>query len=105
MGRSLGTMYDNFLPNVTKCMTWEDVKASHAAGDNLVVIKLDEIYGMITILMVGLGGSVIIMMVEHLVQKIRPKKTPQTIGRYVVQLLDLYVTYQLYHQCTISNPV
>ena len=74
-------MYDNFLPNVTKCMAWEDVKASHVSRDNLVVIKLDEIYGMMIILMAGLGGSIIIMMVEHLFQKIRPKKTPQTIGK------------------------
>ena len=66
MGFSLESELDNQLPNATKCLTWHDVKQSHMTKDQNVVVKLDDIYGMIILLTVGLGGSVMIMIVELL---------------------------------------
>ena len=74
MGLTLQKRYDDFLPNARKCLTWQDVKASHAAEDNQVVIKMDKVYGMLIILFVGLSGAVLISILECLLKKLRFKK-------------------------------
>ena len=81
MGLSLMKGLDGIIPNVTKCLTWRDVKASHMVEHNQLVIKLDEIYGMMIILIVGLLGAVIIRFVECLVKKLWFKKVSQSIGK------------------------
>ena len=68
MGLSWQRNYDDFVPLGKKCLTWQDVKASHTIGDNHVVIKQDETYGMLIILFVGLSGAMMVMAVECLVQ-------------------------------------
>ena len=66
MGFSLQSELDKHLPNATKCSTWNDVKQSHTIKDQKVVVQLEDIYGMIIILTVGLSGSVVVMIVELL---------------------------------------
>ena len=34
-----------FLPNATKCDTWNDVKASHLSRNHKVVVSLDDVKG------------------------------------------------------------
>ena len=68
MGLSLRKRYDDFLPNVTKCSTWQDVKASHKVDYDEMVIKLDDISGILIILAVGLSGAMIIMIAECFVR-------------------------------------
>ena len=69
MGLSLRKRYDDFLPNVTKCTTWQDVKASHKTGDNHVVINLDQTNGILIILLTGLIGAIMVTVIECLVHK------------------------------------
>ena len=79
MGFSLESELDNHLPNATKCLTWHDVKQSHMTKDQNVVVKLDDIYGMIILLTVGLGLGVMIMIMElfskALLKKIKSVQT------------------------------
>ena len=83
MGLTWQKRYDDFLPHGKKCLTWQDVKASHAAVDYEVVIKLDETYGMLILLFAGLNGAMMIMAVECLFQKLRFKKAPRSMGKTI----------------------
>ena len=83
MGLTWQKRYDDFLLHAKKCLTWQDVKASHAAGDNQVVIKLDETYGMLIILFLGLNGAMVLMAFECLVRKLKFKKASQSMGRKI----------------------
>ena len=68
---------DEYIPNSTKCMTWQDVKASHEKDNPQVVVGLDDIYGMAILLALGLGGALVALTVEFLIkaQKQRFMKT------------------------------
>ena len=81
MGLSPMKGMDAVIPNVTKCLTWQDVKASHAVDENQVVIKLNDIRGMMIILVVVLIGATIIVFVECLVRKLWFKKASQSTGK------------------------
>ena len=93
MGFSLQSELDKHLPNATKCSTWHDVKQSHMIKDQRVVVKLEDIYGMIILLAVGLSGSVVIMIVEllskALMQKI--KTIYPTLGKCYLPVIYKYV--------------
>ena len=65
--------YDDFLPLGKECLTWQDVRASHKTEDNHVVINLNETYGMLIILFVGLSGAVMIIVIECMVHKFSSK--------------------------------
>ena len=54
----------HYLPNSTNCMTWPEVKASHETDSPTVIIKIENIYGMLILLAVGLGGSFIVFILE-----------------------------------------
>ena len=75
MGRL--TKIEDYIPNSTKCMTWQDVKASHEKDNPQVVVRLDDIYGMAILLALGLGGALVALTVEFLIkaQKQRFMKT------------------------------
>ena len=64
---SSNRMHD-YIPNSTKCMTWHDVKASHETDNPEVVIGIDEIYGSLIILAMGLGGSSVVFTLELLMR-------------------------------------
>ena len=70
MGLSWQRKYDDFLPLGKKCLAWQDVMASHTTGNNHVVIKLDDTYGLLVILFAGLSGAMMVMAFECLVQKL-----------------------------------
>ena len=72
---------DDFLPHGKSCLTWQDVKASHDAEDGQVVIRLDEVLGMLIILFVGLSGAAVIMALECLVKRARINKAPGGKGK------------------------
>ena len=60
----LFTNINKLMPNATECATNADVQRSHMAQD--VVLKLDNIYGMIVLLGLGLVGSTITFMAEKI---------------------------------------
>ena len=66
MGFSFGNELKRKVPNATKCLTWNDVKKSHNIDDQKLLIKFDDINGMVILLLMGLCGSVVIMVVELL---------------------------------------
>ena len=55
--------YDN-LPNATKCKTISDVYNSHAEGNHEVVVELNDIYGMMGLLGLGVGWSLATFIAE-----------------------------------------
>ena len=46
----------DFLPNSTKCMTWQDVKASHETDNPEVVVRIEDVYGMLILLAAARGS-------------------------------------------------
>ena len=75
-----------FIPNSTKCLTWQDVKASHETDSPEIVIRIDDIYGMVILLAMGLGGSLVVLILELLMkaQKERTLKNNRAHGNYTV---------------------
>ena len=67
-------IYDFINPHSTKCMTWQDVKASHETDNPEVIIRLDDIFGMVIFLAIGLGGAVVVLILE-IVMKARKKRS------------------------------
>ena len=58
----------DFIPNSTNCMTWQDVKASHETDIPEVVINIDDIYGMVILLAMGLSGAMVALTLELLIK-------------------------------------
>ena len=62
---ALGGTFDSAaMPNVTKCGTWQDIHDSHMALGENVVIDLEDTYGIMFLLMVGLGGALFVFFAE-----------------------------------------
>ena len=61
------------IPNATKCKTWNDVKISHMAQDQNVVVSLDAIYGLLLIFVLGLSGAMVFLYLEHLAKAFKQK--------------------------------
>lgn len=53
----------NYVPNATACMRWEQVKASHAANMDLV-IRIEQIFGILLILSVGIVAGFVAFITE-----------------------------------------
>ena len=71
MGSTFQNELSKHLPNATKCLTWRNVKKSHMTNNQEVVVKLEDIYGMMILLIGGLGGSVILILMEALQEKLK----------------------------------
>ena len=73
------------MPNSTKCLTWEDVKASHTKEEHEVIVNLDDTYGIFILLSSGLGGALVILTLELLTKakKFRWKKTKRAFGKWL----------------------
>ena len=54
----------NYLPNGTICSTVNDVYESHMENDHTVTVKLNDIYGMLVLLGLGVGLALIIFTAE-----------------------------------------
>ena len=65
-----GNAMSNYIPNSTKCMAWKDVRASHETNAS-VVIKLEDIYGMVILLAICLGGATVALLLELLSKALR----------------------------------
>ena len=61
--------FSKYLPNATKCLRHDDVQWSHCETDQRVVFKIDNIYGMIILLAIGLGMATLIAIAEPVVYK------------------------------------
>ena len=56
------------MPNSTKCMKWQDVKSSLETDSPQVVIRIDDIYGVVILLAMGLGGALVVLALELLMK-------------------------------------
>ena len=59
-------LFEETLNNRTKCNSWNDIYDSHKKKGNENVIILDDIYGMLILLSVGLSAALLIFVTEHL---------------------------------------
>ena len=57
------------VPNASNCLTSSAVQASHMKRGEKVIYKIEDIYGMIIPLGIGLGGGVTILILEFLIVK------------------------------------
>lgn len=62
------------VPNATHCLTWSAVQASHTRKGQDVIFKLQDIYGLMILLAMGLGGATIILIAEYAVHKTLHRK-------------------------------
>ena len=82
MGDSLESQFYRTDPNLTKCLTWNDVKLSHLDQDQNVVITFEDIIGLLLVLAVGLIAAIIIISLELLVTAtIKKSKTRPSVCR------------------------
>ena len=56
--------YYSYLPNATKCNTIADVFKSHKRGR--VIVKMNDVYGMLVILGLGMGLALITFTAENI---------------------------------------
>ena len=54
----------NHLPNATKCNTISDVFRSYAERNHKVIVEINDIYGIMILLGIGVAGAVIIFSAE-----------------------------------------
>ena len=54
----------SFVQNSTKCDTWSEILASHKSA-HTVELKLSDIYGMISLLLIGLLVAVTSFVMEN----------------------------------------
>ena len=54
----------NNRPNATKCMNIKDVQESHMQKRHTITVGLDNIYGMLVLLGIGVGGATLTLMGE-----------------------------------------
>ena len=66
MGFSFEKNIELYIPNATKCWTWQDVLKSHVNNDDMMVIEPDHVFGLIILLLVGLCGAMTILTGERL---------------------------------------
>ena len=70
----IDAQFQKYIPYAAKCLTHADVKHSHIGKDNKVVFKLENFYGMIILLGIGLGGGVLTLIAEIFINKVGCKK-------------------------------
>ena len=52
--------------NASKCNTWNDVYASHLVEGENIVLNFGHIFGLVILLSIGLGASLVIFILEIL---------------------------------------
>ena len=55
-----------YVPNATQCLTWGAVQESHNAKRHKIVFALDNIFGMLILLAIGLGAALLVSMTEYI---------------------------------------
>ena len=101
MGFSFEKNIELYIPNATKCWTWQDVKKSHMIDDQKVVIQLEDIHGLIILLVVGLGGAIAILTVELITKALKQdikNVAPdlESLGNFI----SFQILYVNLHECS-----
>ena len=69
------------ISNATKCSTWNAVQESHIQNGETVAFKIENIVGLMILLGMGLGISLITAIVETIYHKMSMKKGTTAIAR------------------------
>ena len=67
LAKQMGLIYRSYyhhLPNATKCKTINDVYKSQTEKNHIVIVEVNDIYGMLVLLGLGVGGALVIFIVE-----------------------------------------
>ena len=65
---------ESHMPNSTKCLTWNRVKISHMAENNRVVMKLEDMYGLLMLFASGILGAILLISIELILNVLKQKK-------------------------------
>ena len=71
LARQMGVIemsYYSNIPNATKCKSTYDIYESHIEKDHTVEVELDDIYGMLALLGLGMVGALITFMAENMLK-------------------------------------
>ena len=62
-------------PNASKCLTRSAVEeTNNNQSEKMGILKIEDIYGMLVLQSIGLGGALLVLLVECIVKKIFYKK-------------------------------
>ena len=64
--------------NNTKCLTRDAIRDSHQPKSKDVVVKIEDVYGMLILLIIGLSASLFVAIIECIAYKLRDRKKEQT---------------------------
>ena len=67
-------LFGETLKNGSKCDTWNDIQATHRGNEENVVLKLDDVKGMLILLIIGLGSSISVFIGEMVVHRLKKIK-------------------------------
>ena len=70
----ISAKFDRYSLNSTKCKTWNDVYESHMAKEKNVVLKFDDIKGILIILGIGFAAATLIFALENINHRVINKK-------------------------------
>ena len=62
----LNKSFLNSLPNATACKNSNDIYESHVGNNQRVIVQLNDIYGMLVLLGLGVGGALMTFPAENL---------------------------------------
>ena len=57
---------DKAFQHTSKCNTWNDVYKSHLAKRKNIVLNFGHIFGLVILLFIGLGASIVLFILETL---------------------------------------
>ena len=77
--------FSKYLPNATKCLRHDDVQWSHFETDQRVVFKMENIYGMIILLAIGLGLATLTAIADPIVFKAWHRERRPKLGNCFIQ--------------------
>ena len=66
--------FEQSLDNRTKCNSWNDIYESHSETEENAVLKFEDILGILILLAIGLGISILMFVFEKVYYMIKKKK-------------------------------
>ena len=69
----IDAQFKKHVPHAKECLTHDDVENSHFGEETKVIFKLQNIYGMVILLAMGLGGGVVTLIGEIVIHKMGSK--------------------------------
>ena len=67
-------LFKQTVPNSTKCATWQDIKASHMIKDPKIILQIEDLFGMMILLFIGLSSSILAFIAENIITLLSAKR-------------------------------